>query len=177
MYDVALPLSSPSKETRDPMRCAGKRQGLQERGFTLLEAMLALSILSVGLLATAAMQDMALRGNVDANELGFATSLATEMAERIRYNVKNVTAYSNIDTSNSATKPASTQTMARGDYDQWQTRLAATTQLRNARGRVTVTASGPTNLNQSLVTVQVTWSGKVLNHSVTLNTVLVADAL
>lgn len=159
------------------MRCAGKRHSPQERGFTLLEAMLALSILSIGLLATAAMQDMALRGNVDANELGFATSLATEMAERIRYNTKNVTAYNNIDTSNSATRPASTQTMARGDYDQWQTRLAATPQLRNARGRVTVTASGPTNLNQSLVVVQVTWSGKVINHSLTLNTVLVSDAL
>nr|MBI3614105.1 type IV pilus modification protein PilV [Nitrospirota bacterium] len=159
------------------MSCGDKTRGRQERGFTLLEAMLALAILSVGLLATAAMQDMALRGNVDANELGFATSLATEMAERIRYNARNVTAYNSIDTSNSATRPASTQTMARGDYDQWQARLAATPQLRNAKGKVTVTASGPTNLNQSLVAVQVTWSGKVLNHSVTLNTVLIADAL
>lgn len=159
------------------MSCVGSRRKWGEGGFTLLEAMIALSILSIGLLATAAMQDMALRGNVDANELGFATSLATEMAERIRYNVKNVTAYGGIDTSNSGTRPASTQPMARGDYDQWQARLAATAQLRNARGRVTVTASGPTNLNQSLVAVQVTWSGKVINHSVTLNTVLVADAL
>lgn len=159
------------------MSCVDSTRKWGEGGFTLLEAMLALSILSIGLLATAAMQDMALRGNVDANELGSATGLATEMAERIRYNVKNVTAYNNIDTSNSATRPASTQTMARGDYDQWQARLVATPQLRNARGRVTVTASGPTNLNQSLVIVQVTWSGKVINHSLTLNTVLVADAL
>lgn len=177
MHDVALPVSDVNEWMWNAMRCGGRKRGLQERGFTLLEAMMALSILSVGLLATAAMQDMALRGNVDANELGFATSLATEMAERIRYNARNVTAYNNVDTSNSATRPPSTQTMARGDYDQWQTRLAATTQLKNSKGKVTVTASGPTNLNQSLVAVQVIWSGKVLTHSVTLNTVLVADAL
>jgi type IV pilus assembly protein PilV len=159
------------------MRWARDRQGFKERGFTLLEAMLALSILSIGLLATAAMQDMALRGNADANELALATSLATDMAERIRYNARNVTAYHNIDTSNTGTRPPSTQTMARGDYDQWQARMAATPLLRNGKGKVTVTASGPTNLNQSQVVVQVTWAGKVVSHSLSLNTVLVADAL
>lgn len=159
------------------MNCAGSTRQWREGGFTLLEAMLALSILSVGLLATAAMQDMALSRNVDSKELGLATNLATEMIERIRYNTINVTVYNGIDTQNSATKPSNTrQTMARGDYDQWQARLASS-QLKNVRGQVTVTANGPTNLNQSLVSVQVTWSGQILSHSVTMSTMIVPDAI
>lgn len=147
---------------------------MRQDGFTMIEALLALTVLSVGLLATAAMQDIALSRNVDSNQLSLVTNLASEMVERIRYNNKNVAAYNGIDTQTASTRPPSTQPQARGDYDQWQTRLASMG-LTNARGRVTVTAIGPTNLNQSQVVVQVTWSGAVLPHSVSLNTIIAPE--
>ncbi len=145
-----------------------------QTGFTLLEAMLAMMVLSIGLLATSAMQTMAISRNVDSNELSVVTNLASEMIERMRFNTKNVAAYNAIDTTNAATRPPSTQPQARGDYDQWQTRLAAS-RLGSPRGRVTVAATGPTNLNQNLVTIQLTWSGRVLPHSVTMSTIIAPE--
>jgi type IV pilus assembly protein PilV len=136
--------------------------------------MLALLVLSVGLLGIAAMQDMALGRNVDANELNLATNLASEMLERIRFNRVNVTAYGGIDTANTATQPPTSQPMARGDYDQWRTRLTAS-RLSGARGLVTVTALTPTELSQSRVTVQVRWSGTVIGHSVSFSTVVAPE--
>jgi len=132
----------------------------RERGFSLVEVMVAAVVLSVGLLGIAAMQGMALGRNVDANELTVVTNLAADMLERIRFNRPNAAAYAGIDTTNAATRPPSAQAMAQGDYDQWSARLtAARPRLGGVRGRVTVTALGPAALNQSQVTVQVTWNG------------------
>lgn len=121
--------------------------------------MAAVFALAVGLLAIAAMQDIALSRNVDANELSLITNLAADMTERIRFNAVNVTAYNGIDTLNAATRPPTSQPMARGDYDQWAARLAASG-LQGVQGLVTVVASGPTALNQSTVTVTVVWTGR-----------------
>jgi type IV pilus assembly protein PilV len=142
-----------------------------------VEVMIALVVLSFGLLAIAAMQDMALGRNVDANELSIVTNMAAEMVERIRYNRPNVTAYAGLDTANAATRPPTSQPMARGDYDQWSARLAAT-RLSGVRGTVAVVALGPANLNQSQVTVQITWGGirtgteVARNRTVSLGTVI-----
>ena len=149
----------------------------KDRGFTLIEVMIAMVVLSFGLLAIAAMQDMAMGRNVDANELSIVTNLAADMVERIQYNRSNVTAYAGLDTSNAATRPPTSQPMARGDYDQWTTRLAAS-RLDGIRGIVSVTALGPADLNQSQVTVQVTWGGirvgteAARNRSVALGTLM-----
>src|SRR6185436_3169122 len=78
-------------------------------GFSLIENMIALVVLTIGLMGLAAMQDIGLSRNVNANEITVATNLATEMVERIRNNTKNVTAYNGIDTKNSATQPAAAQ--------------------------------------------------------------------
>jgi type IV pilus assembly protein PilV len=156
------------------VKTVNRRHFLGQSGFTILEAMMALMVLSFGLLGTAAMQDVALSRNVDANQLTLTTNLAVEMIERIRFNNKNVAVYSGIDTQNSATRPPSSQPMARGDYDQWQSRLVASG-LTSARGRVTVSAIGPTNLTQSQVTVQVTWAGTVLSHSVSMGTIIAPE--
>jgi type IV pilus assembly protein PilV len=153
----------------------------REAGFTLIEVMISVMVLSFGLLAIAAMQDMALGRNVDANELTIVTNLASDMLERIRFNRPNVTAYDGIDTGNAATRPPAAQAMAQGDYDQWSARLAAA-RLGAVRGLVTVTALGPANLNQSQVVVQVTWNGlnqagtaALRNRSVLLSTLIVPE--
>ncbi|MFQ5931922.1 MAG: type IV pilus modification protein PilV [Nitrospiraceae bacterium] len=155
----------------------------KQGGFTLIEALVSLFLLTIGLLGLAAMQSLALSGNVDANELSLATNLASDMLERIRYNDQNVTAYNGIDTQVDSTKPPTTQAMARGDYEQWDARLG-NTGLSGVQGLVTVTAQGPAQLNQQLVTVRVNWTNRSrgggvdtvrqsLNHSVIISTTIV----
>ena len=135
-------------------------------GFTLVEGMIAGAILSIGVLALAGMQGIALTRNVDSTELTRATSLAAEMIERIQYNRKNIAQYA-IDTSNATPCPQSavTQAMAKGDCDQWVALLSnpQASGLVNVRGVITVPAvpvgTLATLLNQYPVTVTVSWTG------------------
>jgi len=137
--------------------------------------MVALVLLAIGLLAIAAMQEMAFTRNVDSNELSLVTNLTAEMIERIRFNARNVTAYNNIDTTNAGTKPpVATQPMASGDYDQWQARLAQA-RLTNVRGIVTVAATGPAAMSQNQVTVRITWVTRIRQHAVQMVTVITPD--
>ena len=145
------------------LRRRHRRQTLRgERGFSLLESLLAMSILAVGLLGLAAMQTMALSYNVDANELTAATALASEMMERIHSNRLNVTTYNGalgtgIDTLNNGTAPPAAQVVARGDFFQWQANLL-NAGLDSAQGLVNVTNPfGPAALSQSEVVVEVNW--------------------
>ncbi len=55
----------------------------REAGFTLIEVLVAMTILAVGLIAISGMQVMAMRGNATANALTVATSLAEEVMEDI----------------------------------------------------------------------------------------------
>lgn len=132
-----------------------------QQGFSLLEVMTALVILTVGLMGIAAMQDIAISRNADASELSMATNLAAEMTERIQYSRKNVASYNGIDVSAaSATCPA-TPIMVNGDCTQWRTRLVAS-KLPFVRGTVQVTTVGPVSMNQWQVTVQLRWTGLIL---------------
>ena len=139
------------------------RQGCQnEKGFTLLEGMLASAILTVGLLALSGMQGIALVKNVDANELTRITTLASDMMERIQFNRRNAVAYNGIDTqsvTNCSGISAGAQPMASGDCLLWDS-IVDGTQFENVRGLVTVSAvKPPTSLNQRDVTVTITWVG------------------
>ena len=137
-----------------------------QSGFTLVEAMIASAILSVGVLAVAGMQGIALTHNVDSTELTRATNLAAEMIERIQYNRKNIAQYA-IDTSNATPCPQSApnQPMAKGDCDQWVALLGnpQASGLVNVRGVITVPVTPvgtlATLLNQYPVTVTVSWTG------------------
>ena len=137
-----------------------------QTGFTLVEGMIAGAILSIGVLALAGMEGIALTRNVDSTELTRATSLAAEMIERIQYNRKNIAQYA-IDTSNATPCPQSavTQAMAKGDCDQWIALLSnpQASGLVNVRGVITVPVAPvgtlATLLNQYPVTVTVSWTG------------------
>jgi type IV pilus assembly protein PilV len=137
-----------------------------QSGFTLIESMIAASILSVGILALAGMQGIALTRNVDSTELTRATNLAAEMIERIQYNRKNIAQYA-IDTANATPCPqnAVTQAMAKGDCDQWVALLSnpQASGLVNVRGVIaapaTLVGALATLLNQYPVTVTVSWTG------------------
>ena len=135
-------------------------------GFTLLESLIAMTVLAIGLLGLAGMQTLALSGNVNAKELGRATNMAATMVERIHYNRRNVTAYNAIDTLLAAAlacpnAPAGgTEPTARGDCLQWKNELDFSG-LDNSQGTVTVTNPfGPAALNQSQVSVSMIWRTK-----------------
>ena len=132
-----------------------------QRGFSLLEVMVALMVLTVGLLALAAMQEFAVTRSLDANELSIATNLATEMIERIQYNPKNVASYNGINVSSSNNICPATPVMTNGDCTQWRNRMLAS-RLPSPAGTVSATTTGPTSLNQWLVTVTIRWSGLVV---------------
>jgi len=128
--------------------------------------MIAALILSTGLLALAGMQTISFGRNVDANELTRVTHLTAEMVERMQFNRRNVMAYNGIDTLNVATQPPSAQPMARGDYAQWQA-LLSESGLSSVQGSVTVVPTGPAapSLNQSLVTITVSWFGSIRSET------------
>jgi len=57
---------------------------LNKQGFTLLEVLIAISVFSIGILAVAAMQGSATRGNRLGNELTQATALAQMQIEELK---------------------------------------------------------------------------------------------
>lgn len=171
---------------------AGRQMPQREGGFTLIEGMLAAVVLAVGLLALSGMQAISLGSNVDANELTRATTLASDMIERIQFNRFNVTAYHGIDTAAATpcTQSATTQPMARGDCLQWQTMLN-NAGLAGPTGTVVLVpippATDPLNLNRTTVQVRVSWTGGMVTStgqgltkisrqkSVTLTTVIARE--
>jgi type IV pilus assembly protein PilV len=56
------------------------------RGFSLIEPLVALVVLSIGLIGTAGMLFTSLRGNAEALRRAAAVNLAADLAERIRMN-------------------------------------------------------------------------------------------
>ena len=70
-------------------------------GFSLLEVLIAVSILAVAMLGIAAMQLMSLKDNRDAYFRSQAVLLTQDMAERMRSNDTQLSAYDGIATSNS----------------------------------------------------------------------------
>lgn len=155
-----------------------------ERGFTLLEGLVASAILSTSLLGLAAYQGVALNQNVDANELNLTNNLATDIAERIQFNRLNVSSYSGLSVSPTVNNcpaqanvaPPNNTMTTRGDCLQWQALLTASG-LNGVLGTITLSpippAVDPNNLNQTTVTVQITWTGRRWGTLNTLNRVTV----
>lgn len=67
------------------------------RGFTLLESLVALVVLSLGLLGAWALLLTSLRGHADAHRYAAATQLARDMVDRIRANPRAGAAYATAD--------------------------------------------------------------------------------
>ncbi|MCC6965392.1 MAG: prepilin-type N-terminal cleavage/methylation domain-containing protein [Nitrospira sp.] len=147
-----------ARESKALSRMVARRQ----QGFTLLEAMIAAGVLSVGLLGLAGLSGMSLGKNVDANDMSRVTNIAADMAERVQNNRQRVMDYHNTNTSVACAQSANTQRMALGDCTQWQT-LVANSGLPSATGMVTVAqldpapTANPVTMNRFLVTVTVSW--------------------
>jgi len=128
------------------------------KGFTLIEVLISVFLLSVGLLAVAAMQTIAMTGSSSSNNTTLSTQLAEEMVDRIRVNggyTPNI--YNSLDTGNCT----GLIDPALGDCTQWRDRLQ-NSGLPGATGTVAVVPDSPlprgaTGFGTATVTVTVTW--------------------
>jgi type IV pilus modification protein PilV len=59
------------------------KKGHNEKGFSLLEVIVAISVLTIGLLAVASMQASAIRGNASAYGITEGTNLASDQIEKL----------------------------------------------------------------------------------------------
>ena len=128
------------------------------RGFTLLEILIAVVVLSIGLLGVASLQALGQRSNHSAYLRSQATALAYDMIDRMRANNAGVSGgdYNSIDTTaNTYTDPGcassacSSSQMAQYDMYDWQQELS--TQMPSGNGKVAGAGSG------SIFTVTVMW--------------------
>ena len=161
-----------------------KRTGTNVSGFTLVEAMLASVILTVGVLGLLGLQTVSLSRNVISNDMSRVTNLGSDLIERIQFNRKKASEYNNINVSASANCPTSGMgTMSLGDCTQWR-QLLITSGLSNVSGQVTATpvTSLTPSLNQTQVTVTISWvetarGGNVTggNKTVQMNAVIAPE--
>jgi type IV pilus assembly protein PilV len=122
-----------------------KSQVSTEDGFTLIELMITLVILSMGLVALAGLQVSAIKGNTFSKRMTAAVSIANQKLEQIKD-----TAYANILSESSTQITQSNMTFTR---------------------QVTVTNNSPM-ANTKTVNVTVTWSDGSDSHSVPITTVI-----
>lgn len=117
----------------------------QQQGFSLLEVLIALVILSLGMLGLAGLQAVSLKTNANAHLRSQAVILAYDMIDRMRSNSGDVASYA-LAFADSA--PASPTTVAENDLSQWLASVGAS--LPAGDGQVAI-ASG-------VVTVSVQWT-------------------
>lgn len=86
----------------------------RQAGFTLIEILVTVVVLSIGLLGIAGMQASGMRNNHAAYTKTQATNLAMDMADRIRANPKGVDNYAGLDTGDAETIPADPDCISTG---------------------------------------------------------------
>lgn len=114
------------------------------RGFSLIEVMVAVFVLSIGLLGMAALMASSLRNNQSADHRSQAVNLAYDALEMMRANVNNTTRYDSPGFSSAtAACPAAEVPFAYGvgelysqDRRYWQRKVCQ--KLPNGRGRVRI---------------------------------------
>lgn len=131
--------------------CTTRSNPHRNTGFTLLEVLIAVIVLSIGLLGLAGLQTTGLRNNQDAYARTQATTLANDMADRIRANIAgyNAGSYNNTATLTATCETSggcTPQQMAQHDTFRWNQALAV---LPSGQGSVAT--------NAPLVTVTVRW--------------------
>jgi type IV pilus assembly protein PilV len=140
---------------------------LQRRGFTLVEVLVTVTILSVGMLGIASLYSHSLQAGRTSMLRHNAVTLAGDIADRIRANPRAGAAYmlggennSCVDAGIDCTPPQ----MARHDVLLWNKQAAAT--LPN--GAVTIVFDGASLLPGYQIKVAWTEPGRVLNYSIAI---------
>lgn len=120
------------------------------KGFTLIEVMVAVSILSIAVLAASAGSYKSSFSNRHSRETSFATARAEEILERMRRNRSELASYNGFNTADSSTRPAAAGKL-QTDYDQWLLLMQD-----GISGTVQVTSNTPiTNSHQVAVAITI----------------------
>jgi type IV pilus assembly protein PilV len=120
----------------------------RQQGFTLLEVLIALLVLSIGLLGLAALQTTGLRSNEMASMRTTSTMLAYDISDRMRANPQGTTDGDYVVDNGPVTATVTdctstdctTAQMATFDLSQWKTAVA---RLPGGQGDITQTAGPP----------------------------------
>ena len=118
------------------MTCRTKHTGNKQQGFTLLEVLIALLVLSIGLLGLAALQTTGLRSNQMATMRTLSTQIAYDMTDRMRANPTGV-ALGQYIIATTATPTDPPVTRADIDLTEWREQVA---RLPGGLSRITQTA-------------------------------------
>ena len=154
------------------------RRSACEHGFSLLEVLIALLVLSVGLLGIAGLQTFSLRFNHQSYERTQATVLISEIFDRIMANPLAAragnynsivlgttsaayTAYGNCPTTGCAT----TSELATYDLFTWK---SAIENSKMAQGQGSIERVNPTDLNSLVYDITITWAENSLTASQTM---------
>ncbi len=123
-----------------------------QQGVTLVESMIALLVISIGLLGIASLQITAMSQNASSLNHSQAVWYAYNMSDRIRANISQFANYDGIDTSNTYSQDCMSAActnaqMLTADAADWST---MTGNLPGGRGIIAITADG-------LLAVSVMW--------------------
>lgn len=115
-----------------------------QQGLTLVEAMIALLVISIGLLGIASLQLTAMNQNASSLNNSQAVWYAYNMSDRIRANISEFVNYDGIDTSNAYSQdcmsaPCTTGQMVTSDASDW---AAMVGNLPGGRGVIANDADG-----------------------------------
>lgn len=126
-----------------------------QAGFSLIEALVSLIVISVGMIGIAAMYGQGLGASRTALYRTQAVNLASDMADRIRANRTATTSYEGVGANGNCDPGGNTnctvQAMARHDLWLWRTQVQ--NQLPGGVGTVTVDTTTPPVYN-----ISVTWT-------------------
>lgn len=133
----------------------------KQKGFTLLEVLVAVLVLSVGILGMAGLQFAALRNNQQSYQRSQAAALVNELADLMRANRVAAGTGSYLLTlnttltgaSNCATATCTEAQLAAHDLQNWQTRVLAALPAAKTR----ISCSIATCVRGSLQTITVMW--------------------
>lgn len=124
------------------IRCNRSQSAASQRGFTLIEVLVAALVLAIGLMGVAGLQAVSLRNNQSAFMRSQATALAYDLADRMRANVASAEAGAYDPTAAAATATCNTiagctpTDLAEHDLDEWAALIA--TYLPDGEGYVCV---------------------------------------
>ena len=159
-----------------------------QKGFTMLEVLVAIIIFSFGLLGLAGLQLVSLANNLSANSRSTATALAYDMADRMRANRQGAVAgnYNNIagadnacqaihyDDVHAAPVTCTAVQLAQDDVYDWKKVVAGSL----ASGTATVCIDSTPNTaacdgTGTTYAVRVSWNDKPKNDAATIKTVAI----
>lgn len=141
-------------------------KNIQQNGFTLLEALLTLFVLSVGVLGAAGLQMQGMRSSNMSLQRTIVVMKTQEIIERMRVNKDGVRNgdYTGIPQDNGCNSGStcSTSQLAAHDLFTWQTELAQ--MLPSVNSSTIVIVPGANANLPSMVTVTTTWTDRTDNN-------------